>query len=325
MGTLKGFEGGKFQTFFANRQEALVRWMLAKWPVDKTRISADLASWGMQEIKRGDIYAWISGGGLPELTKGWQAWERACGIWGRPDMYQGRPDEENPYVVSNITDWVLAHPEKRLPYCWTSAPGAHESEMGWPPYPRFIWAMMETKHPVLYDYSRQTPVGKAIASGQIQLRLDQSMPAFAHCSLDDNIGDGDLGSGLTLCPAQVNGYLLWDTATIEDEPISWQITIWLDGSAPFDDCTVDLTPRYCQKFRAREGQEFIWTNSLLAEAKEEAEKQADKQAKEPVKKPLAAGGLVQSDTATAGKYGLVTINSLRISKAKHRITIKPTG
>jgi len=311
IGTLKGFEGGTWKPFFSNRQDALVKWMCARWPVDPNRISAGLGCWGIQEIKRGHIYAWIYGGGLPEVTKGWQAWQRACGIWGTPQMYQGRPDDENPYVVANVTDWLLAHPQKRLPYVWTSSMGGHEDEMGWPPYPRFLWAMMETKRPFLYDYSRQSPVGRAILSGQITIRRDQSLPAFRHCSLDDNLGDGERGSGLVLCAAQVNGYVLWDSATVVDEPERWEITIWLSEKAPLPDGTVDLTPRYCQKFSARPAQQFAWTNTLLPGAEE------SKPATEP-----AAGTLAGRGTATADKHGLVTIEKLKIVKARHRISIR---
>ncbi len=309
IGTLKGFDEGSWKPFFSNRQAALAEWMCSQWPIDRSRISAGLGSWGLQEIRYGDLYALISGGGLPEVTKGWQAWQRAHGIWGRPEMYRGRPAEENPYVVSNVTDWVLAHPEKRLPYVWTSAPGAHEDEMGWPPYPRFVWAMMKTKRPFLYDYSRQTPVAKAIRDGRIQLRLGQSLPAFAHCSLDDNLGEGELHSGMTLCPAQVNGYLLWDSATIVDEPSRWQISVWLADSAPWDECTVELTPRYCRKFKAKPGRKCRWTNLLVAESTKEGDKQAPRRV------------LEQAGRAEADQYGLVTVRRLMIIKAKHRITI----
>ena len=311
IGTLKGFDGGTWKPFFSNRQAALIAWMCATWPIDKNRISAGLGCWGMQEIKRGDLYARIYGGGLPEVTKGWQAWQRACGIWGHPRMYQGRPDQENPYVVSNVTDWVLAHPDTRLPYCWTSSPGGHEDEMGWPPYPRFIWAMMVTKRAFLYDYRGDTPVAKAIKSGQLDIRRNHSLPAFRHCSLDDNLGYGELGSGLTLCPAQVNGYLLWDTATIADEPTRWEVTIWLHDSAPLPECTVDLTPQWCQKLKAKAGQQFAWTHTLLAQAeKDKPERTAQAQ-------------VVQSGVATADRHGLVTIEKLRVTKGRYRIAIRP--
>jgi hypothetical protein len=170
--------------------------------------------------------------------------------------------------------------------------------------------MMKTKHPFLYDYSRQTPVAKAIRDGDIQLRLGQSLPAFAHCSVDDNLGEGDIRSGMTLCPAQINGYLLWDSATIVDEPLCWQISIWLADSAPLDECTVELTPRYCQKFKAKQGQRCEWTSRLLTEPRDERDRKAGQ------------GSLVQAGEATADQYGLVTIGALKIIKAKHRITIR---
>ncbi|KPK82817.1 MAG: hypothetical protein AMJ81_09145, partial [Phycisphaerae bacterium SM23_33] len=314
LGTLKGFGGGTWKPFHSNRQEALIKWMLAKWPVNGSRICASLGAWGFMEIYRGERYAFIRGWGLPELSKGFQSWQRACGIWGPPGMYRDRPAHENPFVVSNVTDWVLAHPEKELPYCYVHAGGgAHYTEMGWPPFPRFLWAMMKTKRAFVFSTCR-SPVADAITAGRLSFRLDQSLPAFANCSLDDNVGEGDLRSGKGWNRSQINGYLLWDPLTITDQPDRWEITVWVDASAFPDDCTVDLTPRRCRNFKAKPGRKFTWTSTVLPEDKAGG-----------LAASRAGGGTAHSGGATADEHGLVTLKTLKITKARHRITIKPAN
>ncbi len=77
------------------------------------------------------------------------------------------------------------------------------------------------------------------------------------------------------------------------------MTVWLDSSAPLSECTVDLTPRRCRRFKAKAGQRFRWTNTVLEDGKK-----------------------VQSGMARADEHGLVTIKDLVVSKKKRRITIE---
>ena len=94
----------------------------------------------------------------------------------------------------------------------------------------------------------------------------------------------------------MNGFLMWEPQTITDEPGQFAITIWLDGKALEDSCTVDLTPRRCQEFKAKPAQAFKWTHTSLAEKKQP-----------------------QSGTARADDCGLVTLEKLLVSTNKSRI------
>jgi len=297
IGTIKGFDQGKWQPFHTRRQAALLKWMAARWPIDPNRISVEMGAWGMMEIKEGNLYAMIRGWGEPELTKGFQCWDRARGIWGVPELYRGRPGDENPYVAANLTDWVLANPDKELPFFYIHAGGgAHYTEEGWPPFPRFCWAMMKAKQPFFFCTARESAVAEAIRTGKLVIRRDQSLPAFANCSLDDNLGEGDLHSGNGWNESQVNGWLLWDPATIVDEPARWEITLWIGEKCPLSEGTVDLTPRRCQKFAPKPRQRFDWANST-------------------------DDGAIQKGSAEADDRGFVTIEKLRITKGRHRIAI----
>ena len=144
-----------------------------------------------------------------------------------------------------------------------------------------------------------------MSQGIIDIRRDQSVPAFGNCSLDDNIGEGDIRSGNSF--GQINGFLVWQSDTIVDEPALYQITVWLwsgdsngRGAAPLDECTVDLTPRKCQMFAAKAGQRFVFTNVTAADGK-----------------------TIQSGEVAADKHGLVTIPRLVVTKGKHRVAIRP--
>ncbi len=307
--TLKGIEEGKWQPFPMRRQEALLEWLDRKFKIDRNRITAALGAWGMMEIERADLYADMHGWGLPEISKGFQAWQRACGVWGPPAAYERRPKEDNPFHRQDWSRYVLEDPTRELPFLhmhlgW----GAHFTEMGWPPVPRFLRAMIDTKRAFVYHWrvpDDQRPT----------IRRDEPLPAFGNCSLDDNPGNGDLrnGEGMNI---QLNGYLTWDGETIVERPDRWEITAQLAGRPPLGECTVDLTPRRCRKFKARAGQKFSWTNTLLA-TDEQKGKAVEAGETPPDKRPI------QSGTATADKWGLVTIKQLKLTTARHRITVRP--
>ena len=321
IGTIKGFDQGKWQPFHTNRQAALLKWMSARWPLDPDRIIANTGAWGMMEIKDGRLYAMLRGWGEPELTKGFQCWDRARGIWGVPELYKGRPDDENPYVAANLTDWVLANPEKELPFVFIQAGGgAHYTEMGWPPFPRFCSSLMTAKQPFLFCTARDSALAEAIKTGRLVLRRSQSLPAFANCSLDDNLGEGDLRSGNGWNESQVNGWILWEPDTIVDEAGRWEITLWVGERCRLHEATVDLTPRRCRRFAAKPRQAFEWANTLAAEAA-------------PLTLPSPQGGeggvrggggqVVQAGKTEADEHGLVTILKLKVTKDRHRIVIGP--
>lgn len=300
--TLKGIEDGRWQPFTHNRQEALIRWAATQFSIDPQRIYSAIGAWGLWELRRADLYAYLHGWGMPEVTKGFQCWNWARGAWGPPEAYESKPADENPFHLQDYSRWVLEDPSRELPYLYLHTGwGAHFTEMGWPPFPRFARAMMASKQ----AFAMQAPALRAaIDTGIIEFRRDESVPAFGNCSLDDNIGSGELKSGVAF--GQVNGYLVWESRTIVDEPGLYGITVYLwsgdshgRGAAPLAAATVDLTPRKCQKFRLEPGAPFTWTNIQVADGEE-----------------------LQLGRSAADRYGLATITGLRVTKGKHRITFR---
>jgi pimeloyl-ACP methyl ester carboxylesterase len=163
----------------------------------------------------------------------------------------------------------------------------------------------------------------------MDVRSDRTLPAFTRCSLDERPGtatprpkaeyerdraaaqqekqEKKLQYARAVDPfdgdsvGQANAYLCWETddARIVDEPRRWALTLALISGAPKDTCTVDVTPRRCQKFAARPGEKLNWTNTSLADNK-----------------------LVGSGTITVDEAGLTTIPRVTVSKGKNRISIE---
>jgi hypothetical protein len=123
-----------------------------------------------------------------------------------------------------------------------------------------------------------------------------TLPAFSHCSLDDNPGNGDPADG-DPC-GQINGYLLWEDAGQVDGKDRWEATVYLVSTAPSERCTVDITPRHCREFKPRPGEKLKWTNTSEG-----------------------AGKLIQSGEVAADQWGLVSLPKVIVEKGKNRIAI----
>jgi hypothetical protein len=76
------------------------------------------------------------------------------------------------------------------------------------------------------------------------------------------------------------------------------MTFFLAQESPVDQCTVDVTPRRCQHFKASPGERLPWSNTSVAD-----------------------GRVIQSGTALVDRYGLITLEQVAVSKDKNRISI----
>ena len=82
-----------------------------------------------------------------------------------------------------------------------------------------------------------------------RLALDHSFPAFTHCSLDQNPGNGDPTDGDII--GFINRGLDWDA--IVDEPTRYRVRILCRHPGAKWPVTVDVTPRRRQRFRPAPG------------------------------------------------------------------------
>jgi hypothetical protein len=309
---LRSPEQAEWQPWPMRRQESLIGWVARQFPIDRDRIAVSMQAWGMMEIERPDLYAIIHGYGQPEVTKGFQCWNRARGVWGDPNVYASRPETENPFLRSDFSRYVLADPAKDTPFfIMYPCRSAHLTEMGWPALPRFWRAMMDSKHPFVYNWQvKHRPT----------FRCNASVPAWANCSLDGNPGNGDLRQGMTF-DTPINSWLTWDSETIVDETDRWEMTVMLDEASPLDECTVDLTPRNLQRFKAQPGRRFRWSCTFLPPTTESQEQNGASPANDLAAR-LAGGRRLGGGTVTADEWGLVTIPQMRMLKGAQRVVIQ---
>ena len=153
-------------------------------------------------------------------------------------------------------------------------------------------------------------------------------PAFTNCTLDGDIGTGKMKTKAEIqaererkaaelkeagkpVPKRIwvlptdgtsdgayNAYLRWGFADIVDTKEAWEMTVYLSGNAPKDDCKVDLTPRRVQTFKTPKGRSFVYTVTDLKD-----------------NKVLAQGAV------TADQYDLVTLKQIPVGKSKVRVVI----
>ena len=302
IGTLRGYGDGVVHNYPQRRVLAATAWALAQpdFALDPERVSlwGQMGGWA---LRHGDVYAAVMSEGhcnfaigkIPQ-QHGWK--------WGPYPKGSTNWLGLDPWEYMNLPKWIRENPTTELPYwlCWP-AYGAYPNhtvgDFGFMPWPEMIHAMASTKRAFAANWSTNGPGPIGPLRDLVpRIRLRQSLPAFTHGSLDHSPGDGDhadseKGSGINLYP-------IWEPETIVDEPDRWEVTLSLRDDCPYPDCTTDVTPRRCQKFRARPGDRFQWTCSAL-------EGDPDR----------------QTGSAVADRWGLVTVEKIVVARAKHRLAI----
>ena len=306
--TKEDWQQGVVRAFSQKRLLAFLDWVATKWDVDRTRVFTAGSSMGgsgsiMFAIRHGEQVAWaVSWVGVHNPAKSPTFKGSYENVYGKPEY--GVKFEDGTPVWDYFSDvWYLRnHPEKEIGFI-TFSNGKNDSAIGWPQAVEFLKALQETKRPHLFVWGQSghgqraaMPLDGGERVNPLDIRTDQSLPAFSACSLDDNPGNGDAKDGDP--KGQVNLHLYWETKDIVDEPASWEMTVGLAPKAPGDQCTVSVTPRRCQKFKPKAGEKLKWTNTALNENKE-----------------------VQSGEASADEHGLVTLEKAVVTKSRNRLRI----
>mgnify|MGYP005836907269 CR=1 FL=1 len=302
IGTLRSYADGVVHNYPQRRVLAAAAWAAAQQPlfVDPERVSlwGQMGGWA---LRHGDVFSAVMSNAHTNFAIGkvpqqhgwkWGPYPKGSNNWLGVDQWE----------YMNLPKWIRENPTVELPYwlCWP-AYGAYPAhtigDFGFMPWPEMLHAMVTTKRAFAANWSTNGPgpIGP-LRDLVSRIRLHQSLPAFTNCSLDHSPGDGDhadaeKGGGINL-------WQLWEPETILDEPGRWEITLHLREDCPFPECTADLTPRRCQKFRPKPGLAFRWTHLSLEDNKE-----------------------LQSGTAAADKWGLVTVPGLKLGKLKTRLAI----
>ena len=325
-GTLKAWTDGVSRDFTPKRLLAFVDWVCAKWAVDKTRLCVSGASMGGSgstfiPIRFPERFAYAySAVGIHDPARVTGGFHESYARTNGRMQFKIKHESGLP-VWEYLSDpkIVRDNPKLNLPFIGFGN-GKNDHGIGWPQAIELAKAFQEARQPHGFQWNLRGHGAGSFQTG-LDLRTDQSMPAFTGCSLDNSFGtakrlpkhvpvkmpwgqimkdiyDGDHSGAL-------NAYLRWDTKTVVDEADKWEITVYLmkkdrrgRGGAPKDACTVNITPRRCQTFKPKPGETFKWTNTTLADQKE-----------------------VQSGTVTADKWGLVTLAKVTVTKGMNRIKI----
>ena len=296
-GTYKAASQGLVRCWFIHQFRALLPWIQAKWKIDAERMYAVSAGWAWHY---GDLFALD----LDGITMNLRVSPAGDII---PPRYWGPPQKPYPteWGISawdwwDTSWWVRKNPTVELPFV-TVSPRLHSGDFGRLDKPQVYRAMLDTKRAFAGNWHEGSQ-GHRDVSFLFELRRSDSLPAIGNCSLDDDPGIG-LGGDEN---GQINGWLAFEPRTSVDQPDRWEYTLYLLGgdkssrqSAPQDACTADVTPRRCQKFKAKPGEKFDWANTSLADNKE-----------------------IQKGQATADELGLVTCKGVIISKAKNRLVLQ---
>jgi len=331
LGTSRSWGSGKVHNYTERRVLAFLDWVATQWPVDPNRIYAQGGSMGGSGIytfclRNGGRFAMIRGNvGIANWTVRGHfttALELCTGYlnWKTPAS-----DAATVADRMNMAAWLRAHPAVETPFL-AAGNGKDDGAIGWAQAVTFFKALQDTRRPHAVFWGMRghgtPPPSLRIDDKRHQaFRLDQTLPAFTRCSLDDDMGtatplktpkdfknrwdkiqkdrfDGDSEGGLNL-------HLRWETdeKAVVDTPQAWAMTFLLDKSCRAKECTADVTPRRCRKFKARAGQKFTWTVKAVAD-------------------PDGAGGkIIQSGQAEADKHGLVTMRKVVIRKTGSQVRL----
>lgn len=312
--TLRSSADGTVQPYVHARVlDFVYNFVIDEFDIDMNRVIMTGASmggeagnfWGM---RTGHLFAFIDSAVGNTIPSEYITWEFENEAWWGPLAWQtlysnpqvvrfGYPEvtPADQYVVWDYYHnplWLQANPGLDTPYIsYGNAP----NDGGWEQVWKTTQAMMETKRPFNFTWG-QNGHGQWSEPLEVEFVLNQSVPAFGRCSLDDNLGTDPYSCDLE---GQINRYLLWDPQTVVDEIDRWEMDIFLANFAPESVCTADVTLRRLQQLEHDPGFAYLWT---LEEA----------------------GVLRAQGAAAADEHGLITIPTLPFSKTTRRLSVVRT-
>lgn len=313
-GTLRAYDDGTVQPFFQARLLDFVFGFLAPtYGIDTERIhmrgesmgAAAAHLWGMRS---GHLFASLVaavGNNIPaeDLAKEFVG----VGEWGpiawrslytNPQLVRFGYREiraSDGVVVWDYFDnaqWLVANRGIDTPHI-TYSNSPSDIYISWQPAWKVTQAMTATQRPFNFSWGPRGHL-ESIQDLGVSIRLHESLPAFSHNSMDDDLGASPSDSAPV---GQLNRYLRWTPGSVVDTSTNWEVEILLAPFAPGTGCTTDVTPRRLQRLLHAPGQSFVWR--------------------------LMSGTTVESCGAVvADADGLFTIPGVRFTKQPRRLVLE---
>ena len=318
-------EGGIVRDYTEKRVMFLLDWADREMPHDKNRVYAMGGSMGGSFAF---FLAWhhpdrIAGALaiIPKLCLGYRP-DVFVGLRESLDRMWGSPDLDLPSTAGPRTfEWMDGREQARIERHVGSAPlvgfcGINDTSVGWAEKVAYFqaleaysaggaWFWDERDHYAPLDQAMWAPM----TTGRLlyKFRTDQSYPAFAHCSADNNPGNGDPTTADPI--GQINATADWDETSIADDQLRWEITLRTRAlttqegiiGAP-EALTVDVTPRRLQRFIVAQSVSYQYEVRQVTD-----------------------GAVVQSGTATPDQDAVLTIPQVRVVNAGVRLSVFPTS
>jgi pimeloyl-ACP methyl ester carboxylesterase len=303
------WQQGVVRPYSQRRLLSFLQWMTTRWEIDLTRTHVAGNSMGgsgapMLAIRHPDKIAWAAGWVGVHVPRDSPTFRSSYqNVYGKP-AWEVAFEDGTPVWDYFDDVWYLRKYPQRETGLIAFSNGKNDSGIGWSQAVQFYRALQETRRPHVFVWGQRghgqrarLPISLSDRYLPMDLRVDQSQPAFTACSLDDDPGDGDPAGG---DPAgQSNLYLFWETADLVDRPDVWEMSVALVERAPQHGCTVDVTPRRVQQFKPAAGTQLRWTNRSLAEDR-----------------------VIQSGIAVVDPLGLVTLPGVKVDKGRNRLVVK---
>jgi hypothetical protein len=281
--------------FTENQLLWITRWVVERYKADPERVSVGgSSSGGVGSNNVGFRHPELFAAAYPSVGRVRRV--PAIALNGKFDRNLGTlmADGKTPYYDHVDGPKFAAEYHADLPFLgW--ACGRQDGYATWPEHIDMVRALTASYHGFAFSWNNGGHGEGGKAMGLInkyypaeKFAKNLSYPAFGNSSLDHKMGSGDPAEG----DSEGGINLGFDWHDVIDEPNKWSAV--LSNKLAKEDLTVDVTPRRCQKFKPRPGEELRWTSSVGA-----------------------------SGTITADKHGLATVTKVLISPgAETTLTIE---
>ncbi|KPA10869.1 secreted protein containing Peptidase S9, prolyl oligopeptidase active site region domain protein [Candidatus Magnetomorum sp. HK-1] len=250
------------------------------------------------------------------IKEGWRNEGRQ--LWGNPEDNIQLADGTPVWLWMNAGWYALNHMNAEMPFLSMSN-GKRDASIQYFPLPLFYQNMKDAKRAFnanIFD-GGHSGWDSSFASLFGTIVKNESIPALKNLTIDTNSGSFQAETGMATVldfstsphifdgdpSGVINGYRIieWsrklfsfdegDMDDMVDLPNRYELAIRLNDNSPYPDAQADITPRRLQEFTVIPGNLYYWEN-----------------------KRLETEEIIQSGTAVADEYSLLTISEFIIEK-----------